>query len=89
MTKRDTMEVVPDRAISVRLDPEADAALGALVGSGLTQSQAIRLSLVEAARRRVRDRSLAAEAARLAADEVDLREIAGVRAFMDELRAPG
>jgi Arc/MetJ-type ribon-helix-helix transcriptional regulator len=82
------MEVVPDHAISVRLDPEADAALGALVESGLTQSQAIRLSLVEAARRRTGDRSLAAEAARLAADEADRRELADVRAFMDELRAP-
>ena len=88
MTERDTMVVVPDRAISVRLDPEADTALQALVESGLTQSQAIRLSLVEAARRRTGDRSLAAEAARLAADEIDRREIAGVRAFMDELRAP-
>jgi Arc/MetJ-type ribon-helix-helix transcriptional regulator len=88
MTSRDTMAIVPDRAISVRLDPEADAALDALVGSGMTQSHAIRLSLVEAARRRTSDRSLAAEAARLAADEADRREIADVRAFMDELRAP-
>ena len=89
MTNRDTFVIVSDRAISVRLDPDADAALGALVESGMSQSQAVRLALVEAARRRTRDRSLAAEAARLAADEVDRREIADVRAFMDELRAPG
>jgi Arc/MetJ-type ribon-helix-helix transcriptional regulator len=88
MTTRDTFLGVPDRAISVRLDPEADAALAALVASGLTQSQAIRLSLVEATRRRAGDRSLAAEAARLAADKGDRAEIADVRAFMDELRAP-
>ncbi len=81
------MDVVPDRAISVRLDPEADAALEALVASGLTQSQAIRLALVEAARGRAGDSSLAAEAARLAANESDRRAIADVRAFMDELRA--
>jgi len=87
MTKSDTMLVVPDRAISVRLDPDADAALDQLVASGLTQSQAMRLALVEAARRRAGDSSLAAEAARLAADETDRREIADVRAFMDELRA--
>ena len=87
MTKSDTMLVVPDRAISVRLDPDADAALDHLVASGLTQSQAMRLALVEAARRRAGDSSLAAEAARLAADETDRREIADVRAFMDELRA--
>ena len=78
------MAIVPDRAISVRLDPQADAALEALVASGLTQSQAIRLSLVEAARRRAGDSSLAVEAARLAADERDRREIADVRALMDE-----
>ena len=78
---------MPDRAISVRLDPDADAALDQLVASGLTQSQAMRLALVEAARRRAGDSSLAAEAARLAADESDRREIANVRAFMDEPRA--
>lgn len=87
MTKSDTIIVVPDRAISVRLDPDADAALEQLVASGLTQSQAMRLALVEAARRRAGDSSLAAEAARLAANEADRREIADVRAFMDELRA--
>ena len=84
MTTRDTLETMPDRAISVRLDPEADAALQALVAAGLTQSQAIRLSLVEVARRRAGDSSLAVEAARLAADESDRCEIADVRAFMDE-----
>lgn len=87
MTKRDTLIDVPDRAISVRLDLDADAALEQLVASGLTQSQAIRLALVEAARRRAGDSSLAAEAARLAASEADRREIADVRAFMDEPRA--
>jgi len=79
--------VVSDRAISVRLGPDADAALEQLVASGLTQSQAMRIALVEAARRRAGGSSLAAEAARLAADESDRREIADVRAFMDELRA--
>lgn len=79
---------MPERAISVRLDAEADAALGALVASGISQSEAIRLALVDAARRSAGDRSLAAEAARLAADEADRREIAEVRSFMDELRAP-
>ena len=87
ITKSDTICAVPGRAISVRLDPDADAALDQLVASGLTQSQAMRLALVEAARRRAGDSSLAAEAARLAADESDRREIADVRAFMDEPRA--
>lgn len=87
MTKGDTVIAVPDRAISVRLDPDADAALDQLIASGLTQSQAMRLALVEAARRRAGDSSLAAEAARLAADDTDRREIADVRVFMDGLRA--
>jgi Arc/MetJ-type ribon-helix-helix transcriptional regulator len=77
---------VSERAISVRLDDDADDALRELVAAGLTQSQAIRQALVEAAERR-RDRSLAAEAARLAANQDDRREAAEVRAFMDELRA--
>lgn len=84
MTIRDTICLVPERAISVRLDAQADAALDALVSAGMTQSEAIRLALVEAAGRRSGDRSLAAEAARLAADPDDLREIAALREFMDE-----
>jgi Arc/MetJ-type ribon-helix-helix transcriptional regulator len=78
---------VPERPLSVRLDGEADAALRELTAGGLTQSQAIRLALVEAAGRR-RDRSLAAEAARLAADEGDRREAAELRRLMEDLRAP-
>ncbi len=89
MTDCDTLLVVPDRALSVRLDPEADAALEVLVEEGMTQSQAIRLALVEAADRRSGDLSLAAEAARLASDTADVREVADVRAFLDEPDAPG
>jgi hypothetical protein len=87
MTNRDTVLDVSERAISVRLDPEADSALATLIESGMTQSQAIRRALVEAAERRSGDRSLAAEAARLAASEDDRQEIADVRAMMDELHA--
>ena len=76
-----------ERAISVRLDSQADAALAALTGSGMTQSQAIRRALVEAADRLSDDRSLAAEAARLAASDADRKEIADIRTIMDELRA--
>jgi hypothetical protein len=87
MTIRDTVSAVPERAISVRLDDEADAALRRLTSGGMTQSEAIRTALVEAARRRAGASSLAAEAARLAADESDLEEVADARALMDELRA--
>jgi Arc/MetJ-type ribon-helix-helix transcriptional regulator len=78
---------MPERAISVRLDDDADAALRTLTSTGMTQSEAIRVALVEAAARRTGATSLAAEAARLAADEIDVEEVAAVRALMDELRA--
>lgn len=87
MTSRDTVTDMADRAISVRLDPDAEAALEVLVGGGMSQSQAIRTSLVEAAQRRAGDRSLAAEAVRLSADDLDRAEIARVRAFMDDADA--
>ncbi len=77
-----------ERLISIRLDAEAAGALDQLVAEGLSQSTAVRTALVEAAQRR-RDRSLAAEAARLAADEGDRREAAEVAALMESLRAPG
>ena len=50
----------------------------------MTQSEAIRVALVEAAARRTGATSLAAEAARLAGDEIDVEEVAAVRALMDE-----
>jgi Arc/MetJ-type ribon-helix-helix transcriptional regulator len=78
---------VSERLISVRLDEQASQALEDLQAEGLTQSNAVRIALVEAAERR-RDRSLAAEAARLAADEGDRREAAEVAALMEALRAP-
>jgi Arc/MetJ-type ribon-helix-helix transcriptional regulator len=87
MTSRDTVADMADRAISVRLDPDADAALEVLVRAGMSQSQAIRASLVEAAQRRAGVRSLAAEAARLSVDEVDRAEVARVRAFLDDIDA--
>lgn len=72
--------------MSVRLDEDAERALSELVADGSTQSRAIRVALVEAAARR-RDTSLAAEAARLAADESDRREVAEVASLMESLRA--
>ncbi len=76
-----------EKLVSVRLDDAAIEALDELATDGRTQSEAIRLALVEAAARR-RDRSLAAEAARLAADEDDRREAVEVAALMEALRAP-
>ena len=77
------------RAISVRLDEEALRALSQIKTQGLTQSEAIRSSLVhEAARIRAR-RALAAEVAALEADEADRAEMSEVASVMEQLRAPG
>lgn len=75
------------RAISVRLDEEALRALSQLEAGGLTQSEAIRSSLVhEAARLRARE-ALAAEVAAIEADEADQAEMRTVAVIMERLRA--
>jgi Arc/MetJ-type ribon-helix-helix transcriptional regulator len=89
MTERDTVAAVPERAISVRLDEQARRALDELMASGLPQSEAIRRALIYAAARLRPATSLSAEATMLAANEDDRHEVADVRTFMDELRAPG
>ena len=77
------------RAISVRLDEEAQRALSQLEALGLTQSEAIRSSLVhEAARIRARQ-ALAVEVAALEADDTDRAEMSAVAGLMEQLRAPG
>lgn len=77
-----------ERAISVRLDEEAQRALDALTASGRRQSDVIREALVEFARKRDRA-SLAAEVERLRADPQDRAEKARVAKLMDALRAEG
>jgi len=76
------------KAISVRLDDDAQRALRTLEASGLSQSEAIRSSLLASARRLNRGRELAAEAAALEADEADRAEMLSVAAMMESLRAP-
>ncbi len=76
-------------AISVRLDDEARRALSRLEAAGLSRSQAVRRSLVEAASRLERKRGLAEEVAALEADEHDRAEMLEVAALMESLRAPG
>ena len=71
-------------AISLRLDDEAERALELLMRTGKSRSEAIREAVVETARRRVYE--LAAEdAARIAADEDDRREVAEVQALLEAL----
>lgn len=88
MTDIDTVFDVPERAVSVRLDERAQRALDELVASGLSQSDAIRLALIEAAGR-LRDETLADESRRVAADPDDRAEAAAVLALMESLRPAG
>ena len=78
-----------NRAVSVRLDGEALAALARLEAAGMTRSQAIRQALVVAAARLRDKESLAAEVAALEADEADRTEMLAVADLMERLRAPG
>ncbi|MEP6658771.1 MAG: hypothetical protein ABJD24_02505 [Acidimicrobiales bacterium] len=76
------------KAISVRLDDDAERALRALEASGMSQSEAIRSSLLASASRLRRGRELAAEVAALDGDEVDRAEMLSVAQLMEALRAP-
>jgi hypothetical protein len=76
------------RAISVRLDDEADMALRTLEATGLSQSEAIRAALLGEVRHRRRSKELAAEVAALEADPADREEMLAVAELMESLRAP-
>ncbi len=77
------------KAISVRLDDDAERALRRLEASGLTQSEAIRSSLLLSAERSRRRVVLKAEVAALEVDESDRAEMLAVADLMESLRAPG
>lgn len=87
MTICDTRPVA--KAISVRLDDEAERALRALEASGLSRSEAIRSALLASAERLRRGQQLAAEVAALEADDEDRAEMLSVASLMESLRAPG
>jgi len=55
----------------------------------MSQSEAIRSSLLACARRLSRGKELAAEAAALEADEADRAEMPAVAELMESMRAPG
>jgi len=76
------------RAISVRLDDDAERALRSLEAAGMSRSEAIRSALVESARRLRRSAALAAEVTALEADESDRAEMLAVAGLMESLRAP-
>ncbi len=73
------------RALHVRLDVDSESALSTLRAEGLSDSQAVRLALVEARTRRRRRAALREEASRLAADADDRRELAALAADLDSL----
>ena len=73
------------RSIHVRLDPASADALAVVRACGLSDSEAVRTALREAARRRRSRTALVDEARSLAADEADREEMRTVRELMDEL----
>jgi predicted transcriptional regulator len=74
-------------AVSVRLDDEVQRALNTLEASGMSRSEAIRKSILDAATALRRKEALRAEVAALEADEEDRREMQEVAALMESLRA--
>ena len=77
------------QAISVRLDEDAARALRALEATGMSRSEAIRNALIHSARHMRQRAEVAAEAAKLEADDADHAEMATVATLMESLRAPG
>ncbi len=77
-----------DRAISIRLDDDAQHALHVLTRSGRSRSEAVREALIALARSRHRA-DLAKEAERLNADRSDRAEKKSIAALMESLRAAG
>jgi Arc/MetJ-type ribon-helix-helix transcriptional regulator len=75
------------RSIHVRLDDASVAALDIVRASGMSDSDAVRTALREAAARRRARSALRQEVLRLAADDTDREEMRVIREQMAE-RAP-
>jgi Arc/MetJ-type ribon-helix-helix transcriptional regulator len=73
------------RSLHVRLDDSSVAALSVIRNDGLSDSEAVRTALREAAARRRSRSSIAAEVRRLVDDEGDREEMRIVREQMAEL----
>ena len=87
MTNAIQSSLVPEKAISVRLDDESQRALRRLMERGVSQSEAIRRALIDSARSAWLEQAQL-DAERIASDPGDRAEIAAVRAFMDDLAPP-
>jgi predicted transcriptional regulator len=75
-------------AVSVRIDGDVQRALLTLEASGLSRSEAIRKSILDAAAALRRKDTLRAEVAALEADDEDAKEMQEVSNWMESLRAP-
>jgi predicted transcriptional regulator len=75
------------RAVSVRLDDEVQRALRTLEASGMSRSEAIRKSILDAAAALRRQEALRSEVATLEADEADRQEMHEIANLMESLRA--
>jgi len=73
------------RSLHVRLDDASAAALEVVRAGGMTDSEAVRTALREAAARRRMRSALREEVRRLAADEGDREEMRIVREHLAEL----
>lgn len=71
------------RVVRARLDESSEKGLATLMREGRNETEAVRLALVEAGRRRLRRSALTDEVRRLAADPVDTTERHAVMADMD------
>ncbi len=76
-----------EKAISVRLDAEAQTGARMDHGTRYSQSEAIREALIRAARLEERAQTQA-DAKRIANDPVDRAEIAAIQEFFGELELP-
>jgi Arc/MetJ-type ribon-helix-helix transcriptional regulator len=76
-----------EKAISVRLDADAQRALEWLTSRGVSRSEAIRQSLIRSAREARREQ-MRADAERIGNDPHDRAVIAEIREFFDELAPP-
>lgn len=79
------------RSIHVRLDEQSAAALQFLRDDGMTDSDAVRQALLEAAERRSTRSAIRSDVVRLASDPVDRAEMQAIRERMEALapREPG
>ena len=79
---------MPEKIVRARLDDESRMALRLMVRMGMTESEAVRTALVEAAAARSTDAALRAECERLMADPEQVAHTMRIRREMDELLPP-